>query len=109
MNLLDKCKQIYLDKGDVDKHRQIVNMQIEDSGIQFIPNCSAHIVPTSGICSPEEFFKKYETADSISMNRLKMDLHNVMNDILWIKEAGLENTGWAIDFVDSLNTLSTQL
>lgn len=104
MNLLDKCRQIYLDNGDGDKHRHIVNMQIEDSGVQFISS-----TPTSGICSPEEFFKKYETADSVSMNRLKTDLHNVMNDVLWIKEAGLENTGWAIDFVDSLNTLSTQL
>lgn len=105
MNLLDKCRQIYLNNGDVDKHMQIVNMQIKDSGIQFLP--STPIAPTSGICSPEEFFKKYETADSVSMNRLKTDLHNVMNDILWIKEAGLENTGWAIDFVDALNTLST--
>ena len=61
------------------------------------------------ICTPEQFFEKYKDSQSPTMDRLRYDLHSVMNDLLWAKECGHTDSAFMIDFCDALNTLSTSI
>ena len=69
----------------------------------------AEVAVENIICTPEQFFEKYKDSQSPTMDRLRYDLHSVMNDILWAKECGHTDSAFMIDFCDALNTLSTSI